>query len=107
MPEQTIPFANREASGLAEIAGASPMAFNVVTDETGAVHRRPGLRAHTGFEATSFSASAIAGLWSAQNGSVFAVDDAAPIRRIYRVAGSALNLSTDAPSHLLGTGRPQ
>lgn len=105
MPEQPIPFGNKEGSGLSELGGASPLSFNVVTDGVGAVRRRPGLRARDGVASTAIASTAITGVWVAQDGTIYAVDDGA-VRHIYKVAGAATNLTTDDP-FLLGDRRPQ
>lgn len=44
---EPIPFVNQQASGGTPLAGASPEAVNVVVDASGAVRRRPGLKATT------------------------------------------------------------
>jgi hypothetical protein len=44
---QPIPFTNQQASGLEPLAGAGVMSMNVVVDATGAVSRRPGIRAYS------------------------------------------------------------
>lgn len=106
MPEQAIPFGNREGSGLPEEAGASPVALNVLTDQLGAVHRRPGLRARTGVISTAFAPSAVSGIWVTNSGDIYAVDEGGATRNIYRVSASAINLSTVGPEKLTGTARP-
>ncbi len=106
MPEAPIPFTNKEASGFSELAGASPIAFNVLTDGTGAVHRRPGLRVRSGVTSSVVDADGIAGLWVANNGAVYAVGNAPRLRHIYKVTTSADDLSILGPARLTGTGRP-
>jgi hypothetical protein len=106
MTEQPIPFANKEGSGLSELGGGSPVAFNIVTDGVGAVHRRPGLQARAGVLSSAFAASAITGVWVTQAGTIYAVDSGS-VRHIYKVSAAAANLSPDSPSIMLGTERPQ
>lgn len=106
MPEQSIPFGNREGSGLPEEAGASPVSVNVLADQLGAVHRRPGLRTRAGLVSTAFALAPISGIWVTNAGDVYAVDEAGALRNIYRVTASAANLSLTGPEKLLGNARP-
>lgn len=108
MPAQQIFFGNRQASGDQQLAGASPLAVNVLVDGAGAVRRRPAIAAWDGFPATPPSSSPVIGIFSFA-GDVYYVDDN---RAIYRVqtgggGGGVTPLSGGgAESFLLGTGRP-
>lgn len=106
MTEAPIPFGNREASGQAELAGASPISFNVLTDAAGAVHRRPGLAARSGFISTSIDSDGIIGVYVTADGSCYAVSGGW-LRSIYKVSAGATNLSLVGGYSLLeGTERP-
>jgi len=103
MPTEQLFFGNDQRSGDHELAGASPLAFNVVIDGQGAIRRRPGISAWSGFPAT-FEASQIDGM-HAFAGDLYYVTST---RRIYRVSGGVVtNLSPGASTTFLdGTTRP-
>lgn len=101
--QQALPFTNTQASGLEPIAGASPAAFNIVTELGGAVRRRPGL---TLWNPNQIHASGLNGVHETTAGDVYAVAAGIP-RRIFRVSPTgALNLSVGALTELAGTKRP-
>lgn len=108
---QPIVFGNNQQSGHEPLAGASPLAVNVVLDAAGAVHRRPALgeRRYGRPElpdVVSFD-SPIVALHSTATGRLFAVDAATPFSRIYEIVGEeAKNLSTLSGTQLEGGRRP-
>lgn len=67
MPTAAVPFLNALQSGDEELAGASPVALNVVIDGATAVRRRPALRA---LSIDTFD-STPTGLYAAEDGTVF------------------------------------
>lgn len=104
MPSAPLFFGNDQQSGNQQLAGASPLAINVVTDGAGAVRRRPGISAWSGFPATAPVAQQVVGLYDFE-GEVYAVYENRQIVKIS--AGVATNLSTfGLVSYLNGTGRP-
>lgn len=105
-----IQFVPEQAPGFADIAGAAPVAMNVVVDGVGAVHRRPGVTT-TALAASSVTIdSGVAGLFVAGDGDVIAVGQTGlnAQRDIYRVtSGSALKIGAGAPPYgLRGLLRP-
>lgn len=104
MTQAPIPFANQQASGLQELAGASPIAANVVVDATGTVSRRPGM---TLFRAAP-AAFACTGLYVTNADRVFGVFETVGERAIYDLNGAPFRLaqSGGAASGLNGTARP-
>lgn len=110
MPSERIPFGNQQASGLEELAGASPAAINVVMDKTGTVFRRPGSTGLAGSQTTGYPI----GLYVSLSNRVFGVYDTAGEREIWDLTaaidqtGSALRLagSGGSASGLAGTARP-
>lgn len=108
MPEAPIPFANKQASGYDELAGASPVAMNVVVDGAGAVLRRPGITTTALAPTTSIDAGGIVGLYRTIDGKLFAVGGSNAERTIYVVtSGGALALGGGVPPRgLRGTMRP-
>lgn len=106
MPSKQIFFGNDQRSGDQQLAGASPLAINVLVDGAGAVRRRPGISAWSGFPPDAPEASAVVGIHAFDNKIHFVTEG---LRRIYRLdAGpTATNLSVSgADSFLAGTGRP-
>lgn len=108
MPTEAIPFANRQASSVEAIGGASPIAMNVVTDPLGTVWRRPGIATYSGAPSSVVDANGIAGIYSSIKGSLFAVGAAGAERPIYNVTSSgAAAFGGGAPGFgLRGTSRP-
>lgn len=103
---QPMGFGNAQASGDSILAGASPLAVNVLVDGKGAVRRRPGISAWSGFPAAPPDMFQVDGIVAYQ-GSVFWVNSA---RRIYRVdpaTTTTYNMSAGGvTTYLEGTGRP-
>lgn len=108
MPTQAIPFANLQESGYEELAGASPIAMNVVVDGKGSVLRRPGIRAYSGAPSTVIDAHGISGIYITTAGLLFAVGSGAAERPIYQVTsgGAAAIGGGTPPSGLRGSSRP-
>lgn len=108
MPTEPIPFANLQESGYEELAGASPIAMNVVVDGKGAVRRRPGIRAYSGAPSLVVAANGIAGLYITTGGELFAVGAGGAERSIYKVTsgGAAAIGGGIAPAGLRGSSRP-
>lgn len=102
--QERLPFGNQQASGLEELAGASPLALNVIIDETGTVTRRPGI---SEWCPDTVNAEGVYGIYQTVDGTVFAVGGVTPPRRIYRVSDTgAQDLSGVPEGDLPGTGRP-
>jgi hypothetical protein len=106
MPTAPIIFGNVQESGDQELAGASPLAVNVLVDGKGAVRRRPGVSAWSGFPTTIPQSSSISGIGSF-GADVYWVN---ALRRIYKlVTGTATATAmTDGTTNtfLDGTARP-
>lgn len=104
MPSGQLYFGNDQKSGDQQLAGASPLAINVIADSAGAVMRRPGIAAWSGFPAVSPSANSVSGLYDFEGALYVVYSD----RRIFKIEdGVATNLSTGGgPSFLAGTARP-
>jgi hypothetical protein len=99
-----LPFGNQQATGLEQLAGASPLALNVIIDETGTVTRRPGVSAWC---SETVNAEGVYGIHQVVDGRVFAVGGVTPPRRIYRVSATAVaDLSGVPAGDLAGTERP-
>jgi hypothetical protein len=103
---QPMGFGNAQASGDSILAGASPLAVNVLVDGKGAVRRRPGISAWAGFPASPPDMFQVDGI-QAYQGSIFWVNSQ---RRIYRVdpaTATAYNMSAGGvDTYLAGSGRP-
>lgn len=107
MTQARIPFVNQQESGTEELAGASPVAMNVVVDGKGAVKRRPGIGAYSGALSTVINTHGIAGLYRTNGGDLYAVDAQQPAAHIYAVSPTAAYDISAAPgSFLRGGGRP-
>jgi len=106
MPSAPLMFGNQQASGDSPLAGASPFAVNVVVDGKGAVRRRPGISAWSGFPTTIPEASQVDGITSFQ-GDVYYVTTSRNIYKVNTGAASATSLSTGGASTQLDDfGRP-
>jgi len=104
---EPVPFGNFQQSGHESMAGASPLAVNVVADAAGAVHRRPATGPRARGAPLVSEVSPIVGLHSTALGRLFAVDAPAPFSRIYEIAGTSVyNLSELPQTQLLGGRRP-
>jgi hypothetical protein len=108
MPTEPIPFANLQESGYEELAGASPVAMNVIVDGKGCVVRRPGIQAYSGAPSGVIDANGIAGIYATTAGDLFAIGAGGAERPIYQVtSGGAPAIGGGiAPSGLRGTSRP-
>lgn len=105
-----IPFTNKQASGLEELAGSSPVAFNVLTEPNGTLRRRPGFSAASGLAPSNqIDADGIEALYVSLAGRVFAVGGSPSGRRIYSLSsGGSLDLSSGVSGQSLqGALRPQ
>lgn len=106
MPTEKIFFGNDQRSGDHELAGASPLAINVLVDGQGTVRRRPGISAWDGFPATIPEASPVTGMHAFEDTLVYVNGN----RHFYRVTPSTAttaDLSTGGGnSYLAGTARP-
>lgn len=92
MPTEALPFFPDQKSGSEPLAGASPVAMNVVFDAAGAVRRRPGLVAYSGAPETVIDSHGIDGLKVTENGNLYA----ASAGELYRVtAGGSARLTTN------------
>ncbi len=106
---QEIPFHNQQASGLDEIGGGSPFAFNVVIDPANkTVRRRPGVATLSEAPDAVIDATGISGVYKTIGGTLYAVGNTPGQRKVFRVAGGAsTNLSADLGGSLIsGSGRP-
>lgn len=107
MPTLPIPFVPLQESGSEPLAGASPVAMNVVLDGKGAVRRRPGIAAYSGAPSSVIDSDGIEGLYVTAGGILYAVGSGAPGSSIYAVtAGGAANLSAGPGTDLRGGRRP-
>ncbi len=108
MPTADISFANKQGTGLQELAGSPGVAMNVMVDQAGAIRRRPGIGAAPGVFAGTVDASGISGLRATLDGSVYAVGSVPNYRQIYKVtAGGAIALgAAGSDQTLFGVGRP-
>lgn len=108
MATKPIGFGPAQASGLEQVAGASPSAFNVVIEASGAVRRRPGIAAIAEAPSTVVDSDGIALLHLTEDGDIVAVSSPSPASaKIYRIrGGAALDISPTAPRSLLGSRRP-
>lgn len=106
MPSGPMFFVNNQESGNSPLAGASPLAVNVLVDGAGAVRRRPGLSAWDGFPSTTPVESQVDGITEFQ-GEVFWVNAARSVYKLNAAAAAATNLSPLGGTQLLdGIGRP-
>lgn len=98
-------FGNDQESGNARLAGASPIAINVLIDGRGAVRRRPGLAAYAEAPDTAVDPTGISGLYVSAADNLFAMG---VNRHLYRVgSGAAVDTSGgDAARQLAGSSRP-
>jgi hypothetical protein len=99
---QPIPFTNNQASGVEPLAGGGVMSMNVVVDPSGAVTRRPGIRAYSEAPSTVVNSLGIEGLFCTDDGRLLAMSKG-PGRALYEVEnGAARQIATSLP----GTLRP-
>ena len=105
MPQQPIPFVPNQQSGLEPMAGAMPVAINVVMEADGSLRRRPGIATYS---TTTVDADGIAGVYATVDGRIYAAGDTDNARTLYRlVNGVSSTLSSAATSFLNGALRPQ
>lgn len=103
-----IPFGNQQASGLEPLAGASPIAFNVLTEPNGTIRRRPGVRTTSDLVPPNYFETGISAIYVTLDGSLYVVDNSDVARRIFYVTPTgAISLTTGNPSALMGLGKPQ
>jgi len=102
MPRARLQFAPAQESAFDQLAGAAPMAMNVVVDGKGTVRRRPGLATTSFAPATTVDASGLRGIHVAESGSAFVFGGSGKIWKV--TGGSAAHVNADAP--LLGGLRP-
>lgn len=105
MATAQIGFKNDQQSGDAELAGASPFAVNVVVDAKGAVRRRPGISAWSGFPTTIPEASQVDGIASFK-GDIYYVNSRRRIHKVSAGVDTQVTTSADVNSYLAGTSRP-
>jgi hypothetical protein len=107
MPQADISFANKQGTGLEELAGSPGVAMNVVVDASGAIRRRPGLQAATNVYSGS-SGEPLTGIYATTAGLVYAVGSTPQFRQIYQVnTGSSVPLAQPFSDGTLGgVGRP-
>lgn len=103
MASERIPFRNQQESGSESLAGASPIAMNVVIDSKGAVRRRPGITTTTKATSEVIDAAGIAGLYVTEAGAIFATSTPDPTASVYKVGPSGA-LLLGAPFY--GSNRP-
>ncbi len=100
MPAAPIPFVPQQNSG-EELAGAGPVAMNVVVDSVGAVRRRPAIAPYGGSPAAAIASSPVTGLHVTDAGQLYGY----AAGHLYRVSGGgAVDVSVNQPTP--GAGRP-
>lgn len=105
---EKIPFTGQETPEYDVLAGASPIAMNVMADGMGVVRRRPGITSYSGAPSTVVDSNGLDGLYITTHGDLYAVGSQGPERPIYSVTGAgATKISNGASPHgLRGTLRP-
>lgn len=88
MLQADISFANKQATGLQDLAGAPGVAMNVMVDDTGAIQRRPGIAAAQNVYTGIVEAAGLQGLYQTIGGQLFAVGSATPFRQLYQITSS-------------------
>lgn len=107
MPQADISFANKQATGEQNLAGAPGVAVNVVVDGTGAIRRRPGLEASPNFYSGVVEAAGLSGLYQTVTGALYAIGNTSGFRNIYRITNVATQLGVAlSDATLAGTLRP-
>jgi hypothetical protein len=97
-----IPFVSNQESGWEELAGASPVAINVVVDGKGAVRRRPCIAPYSGAPLQPITTLGFSAVYATANGLLFAVDNHPTAKTIYLVRASGASVV----GTLNGPGRP-
>lgn len=106
MPSGLINFGPSQAGGDAAIAGAPPLAINVLVDGAGAVRRRPGISSWSSFPSTIPEARSVEGMHSFGS-DLYYVNDFRRIRKLVVSTGTDTAMSdATAASQLAGTSRP-
>lgn len=104
MAEQALVFGNAQESGDSALAGASPLAVNVLVDGKGAARRRPGLTAYGAVLSDAVDPTGLIGLHVTAGDEMFAVGTN---RHCYRLqAALTTDLSSTLPERLAGLTRP-
>lgn len=107
MAQEEISFHNNQESGYDELAGAQPLAMNVVVDGRGVVSKRPGIQTSQGISTSVIDADGVIGLFATNDGQTYAVGNAPANRAIYNLTGGLVNnLSTGPNETLTGNDRP-
>ena len=103
-----IAFVNQQASGWEELAGASPLAMNVMVDGRGCVRRRPGIRSYAGAPSTVVSATGITGIHGTRNRLLIAIGASGAERPIFSLSSGGYTILGGGlpPAGLRGTRRP-
>ena len=105
MPTGRIPFVDRQRSGLESLAGGSPVAHNVVVDETGAAMRRPGLQVYSGATDSVVDSDGIGAITTTPDGKLWAVGGGALKANLYRVTSTGARMLTGrSPQLALASG---
>jgi hypothetical protein len=103
----TIDFGNNQESGYEEIAGAQPLAMNVVVDAKGTVSKRPGISQSTLLPNTTVDPNGVVGMYSTNDGQIYAVGGGTTNRNIYNLTNGLINnISTGPNETLTGNNRP-
>lgn len=100
-----IPFTDGQASGIEELAGASPAVINVIHDAGDSMRTRPGLSAWASFPAVIPDASPVIGIWIFGAYVVYCTAD----RKLWALVSPGLVIALSdatAATKLDGTGRP-
>ena len=108
MTDAAIPFVPNQGSGSDSLGGGSPLAVNLVTETTGAIRRRPGIRAYAGVTDDVVDESGLIGIHVTLAGKVVVVGNGPGERTLYRLGASAavpIGASGNA-SKLNGLSRP-
>ena len=97
MPIDIIDFSPKQDTSSEELGGASPYALNVIVDGNGVVSKRPGIKAYPVAPSTVVDATGISGLYSTNDGQLFAVNNDTNHRSIYKIANGSANLISNLP----------
>jgi hypothetical protein len=106
MPLEQVPFSMGQASGLEQLAGAMPLAANVLVEVTNTVRSRPGITAWTDFPTVLPNASPVVGMAPFGEYLVYATED----RKLFAWSSPGLVLSLSdatAATKLDGAERAQ
>jgi hypothetical protein len=107
LPQEEIKFGPLQNSSNEELGGASPYANNVIVDDNGVVSKRPGISTYSVAPSSVVDSNGIVGLYTANNGQLFAVGNNVNSRTIYKVAnGSASAVFGTGTDKLIGLQRP-